>query len=59
MSVAPGNTLILPYQTGAGLRANDNNLVASVRVTSDEPIVVGSQMSNGPPQAIPCSRSTK
>lgn len=50
------NTLILPYQTGAGFRATDNNLVASVSVTSDQPIVVGSEMSNGPPQAVPCNR---
>lgn len=49
------NTLIIPYQTGAGIRANDNGLMASVSVTSDQPIVVGSQMANGPPNAIPCS----
>ena len=48
------NTLILPYQTGAGLRANDNGLLASVLVTSDQPIVVGSNLFNGPAQAVPC-----
>ena len=53
--IAPLNTLILAYQTGAGLRANSNALLASVRVTSDQPIVVGSQLANGPPQAVPCS----
>ena len=55
VAVASLNTLIIPYQTGGGLRANSNGLLASVRVTSDQPIVVGSQMANGPPQAVPCS----
>ena len=55
VAVASLNTLIIPYQTGGGLRAQSNGLLASVRVTSDQPVVVGSQMSNGPPQAVPCS----
>jgi hypothetical protein len=55
VAVASLNTLIIPYQTGGGLRANSNGLLASVRVTSDQPIVVGSQMANGPPQAVPCN----
>ena len=54
VALASLNTLILPYQTGAGLRANDNNLLASVRVTSDQPIVVGSNLFSGPPHAVPC-----
>jgi hypothetical protein len=54
VALASLNTLILPYQTGAGLRANDNGLLASVLVTSDQPIVVGSNLFNGPPQAVPC-----
>src|SRR5712692_6924444 len=48
VAVASLNTLILPYQIGGGLRANSNALLATVRVTSDQPIAVGSQLSNGP-----------
>ena len=55
VALASLNTLIIPYQTGGGLRANSNGLLASVRVTSDQPIVVGSQMASGPLQAVPCS----
>jgi hypothetical protein len=55
VAVASLNTLIIPYQTGGGLRAQSNGLLASVRVKSDQPVVVGSQMSNGPPQAVPCN----
>jgi len=59
VALAAGNTLILPYQTGAGTRANDNGLMASVSVTSDQPIVLGSMMANGPPNAISCSKLPK
>lgn len=55
VAIAPLNTLIIPYQTGAGLRASSNGLLASVHVTSDQPVVVGSQMSTGLPQAVPCT----
>src|SRR6266849_2698315 len=55
VAVASLNTLIIPYQSGGGLRAQSNAMLASVRVTSDQPVVVGSQMSNGPPQAVPCN----
>jgi hypothetical protein len=54
VTVAPLHTLIVPYQVGAGLRAQSDALLASVRVTSDQPIVVGSNLFNGPPQAVPC-----
>ena len=54
VAVASLNTLILPYQAGAGLRAQSNGLLASVRVTSDQPIVVGSNLFSGPPHAVPC-----
>ena len=54
VAVASLNTLIIPYQVGGGVRAQSNALLASVHVTSDQPIVVGSQMANGPPQAVPC-----
>ncbi len=57
--VASHNTLILPYQTGQGQRSLLNTLMASVMVTSDQPIVIGSQMANGPPNAIPCSLLAK
>ena len=59
VAVASLNTLIIPYQTGGGLRANSNGLLASVRVTSDQLVVVGSQMANGPPQAVPCNATHK
>lgn len=55
VSVNPLNTLILPYLTGAGTRATMNTLMATVVVTSDVPIVVGSQMASGPLQAVPCN----
>jgi hypothetical protein len=55
VTLAADNTLIVPYVTGSGIRANSNSLMASVRVTSDQPIVVGSMMANGPPNAISCS----
>jgi hypothetical protein len=55
VSVAADNTLIIPYLSGSGVRASSNSLMASVRVTSDQPIVVGSMMANGPPNAISCS----
>ena len=54
VAVASLNTLIIPYQTGGGLRAQSNGLLASVRVTADQPVVVGSNLFNGPPQAVPC-----
>jgi hypothetical protein len=53
--VASQSTLIIPYQIGAGIRATDNNLLATVSVVSDQPIVVGYQIPFGPPQATPCS----
>jgi hypothetical protein len=53
------NTLILPFLLGGGLRATDNNLMASVIVTSDQPIVVGMQMANGPLNAVPCNALPK
>ena len=49
------NTLILPFLLGGGVRATNNNLMASVMVTSDQPIVVGMQMANGPLNAVPCN----
>lgn len=52
--VASLNTLIIPYQIGGGLRSQSNALLASVRVTSDQPVAVGSNLFNGPPQAVPC-----
>jgi len=47
--------LIIPYQTGQGLRVTDNTLLATVVVTSDQPIVVGSTIPFGLPQAVSCS----
>jgi hypothetical protein len=54
VAVASLNTLIIPYQIGGGLRSQSNALLASVRVTSDQPVAVGSNLFNGPPQAVPC-----
>jgi hypothetical protein len=53
------NTLILPFLLGGGVRATNNNLMASVMVTSDQPIVVGMQMANGPLNAVPCNALPK
>ena len=59
VTLASKNTLILPFSIGGGLRATDNNLMASVEVTSDQPIVVGMQMANGPLNAVPCNALPK
>ena len=59
VTLAAKNTLILPFLIGGGLRANDNNLMASIMVTSDQPIVVGMQMANGPLNAVPCNALPK
>jgi hypothetical protein len=59
VTLASKNTLILPFLIGGGLRANDNNLMASIEVTSDQPIVVGMQMANGPLNAVPCNALPK
>jgi hypothetical protein len=53
VAVAPHNTLIIPYTIGAGFRATDNGLLASVAVTSDQSIGVGFQLT-GLPNATPC-----
>jgi hypothetical protein len=56
VTVASKNTLILPFQLGGGQRALDNNLMASVEVTSDQPVVVGMQMQTGGGlNAVPCN----
>ncbi|HYX68464.1 MAG TPA: hypothetical protein VE825_04985 [Terriglobales bacterium] len=55
VAIASQNTLILPYLTGAGTRATDNTLLATVSVTSDQPIVVGYNIPFGALQATPCS----
>jgi hypothetical protein len=59
VTLATKNTLILPFLLGGGLRANDNNLMATIMVTSDQPIVVGMQMANGPLNAVPCNALPK
>jgi hypothetical protein len=59
VTLASKNTLILPFLIGGGLRSLDNNLTASIEVTSDQPIVVGMQMANGPLNAIPCNALPK
>jgi hypothetical protein len=59
VTLASKNTLILPFLIGGGQRALDNNLMASIEVTSDQPIVVGMQMANGPLNAVPCNALPK
>ncbi len=59
VTVPSKNTLILPFLLGGGQRALDNSLMASVEVTSDQPIVVGMQMANGPLNAVPCNALPK
>jgi hypothetical protein len=59
VTLASRNTLILPFLLGGGQRALDNTLMASVLVTSDQPIVVGMQMANGPLNAVPCNALPK
>jgi hypothetical protein len=60
VTVATKNTLILPFQIGGGMRALDNNLMASVEVISDQPIVVGMQMQTGGGlNAVPCNQLPK
>ena len=59
VTLATQNTLILPFQIGGGMRSTDNSLMASVTVTSDQPIVVGMQMANGPLNAVPCNALPK
>jgi hypothetical protein len=59
VTLASKNTLILPYLLGAGQRALDNTMMASIEVTSDQPIVVGMQMANGPLNAVPCNALPK
>jgi hypothetical protein len=59
VTLAPQNTMILPYLTGSGTRATDNTLLATVMVTSDQPIVVGYNIPFGALQATPCSLAPK
>lgn len=59
VTLASKNTLILPFLIGGGLRANDNTMMATVEVISDQPIVVGMQMANGPLNAVPCNALPK
>jgi hypothetical protein len=55
VTLASKNTLTVQFQSGGGYAATDNNLVASIEVTSDQPIVVGMQPTGGGPQLVPCS----
>jgi hypothetical protein len=59
VTLASKNTLILPFLLGGAQRALDNTMMASIEVTSDQPIVVGMQMANGPLNAVPCNALPK
>lgn len=55
VTVAPQTTRIYTYSLGSGLRDGNSALLATVTVTSDQPVVVGStQGSNGNFNSAPC-----
>ena len=56
VTLAPQNTMILNYLTGAGVRNQlPSTLLSTIVVTSDQPIVVGYNIPFGALQATPCS----
>jgi hypothetical protein len=55
VTVAPQNTLIIPYQIGQGVRANDNTLLVTVTVVSDQPVAVSSDVQFDGPHPVPCT----
>lgn len=65
VTVAPRNTLIVPFVAGgagsccSGNRINSNAILASVIVTSDQPVVVGLQVFGGVQNIVTCGRAPK
>jgi hypothetical protein len=55
VAVAASNTLIVSYKTATGTPANGGNVLATVRVVSDQPITVGSNVQVSGFHPMPCS----
>lgn len=55
VAVAASNTLIVSYQTAAGTPADGGDVLATVRVISDQPIAVGSNVQFSGFHPMPCS----
>ena len=55
VAVAPLNTLIVNFQTAQGNPATGGNVLASVRVISDQPVAVGSNIQFSGFHPVPCS----
>jgi hypothetical protein len=55
VTLASRNTMILTYSTGMGNRAGNSALLASVIVTSDQPVVVGYNVPFGALISAPCA----
>ena len=55
VAVAPSNTLIVNYQTAQGNPASGGNVLATVRVISDQTIAVGSNIQFSGFHPAPCS----
>ena len=53
--VSSANTLIVNYQTAQGNPASGGNVLATVRVVSDQPIAVGSNIQFSGFHPVPCS----
>ena len=55
VAVAPSNTLVMPFKSPFGVAANGGNVAATIRVTSDQPIVVGGHIFFSGLSVLPCS----
>jgi hypothetical protein len=55
LAVASANTLIVNYQTAQGNPASGGNVLATVRVVSDQPVAVGSNIQFSGFHPVPCS----
>jgi hypothetical protein len=55
VAVASANTLIVNYQTAQGNPASGGNVLATVRVVSDQPVAVGSNIQFSGFHPVPCS----
>src|SRR5215472_10753558 len=59
VALAPQNTMVLTYSTGQGTRAGNSALLATVIVTSDQPVVVGYNVPFGALISAPCALSPR
>jgi hypothetical protein len=59
VTLAPQNTMVLTYSTGQGTRAGNSALLATVTVTSDQPVVVGYNVPFGALISAPCALSPR